>query len=90
MTQALVYFFVSLIAAIASAPLQAPYLADLFGFIGIIGLILLVFKDTPDDPSAEEQIQLKRRKIWLGIFAVNVLLAMVYGTFANPTFVGAA
>ncbi len=86
MKYALAYFVFETLLALASAPLQMRFLADGVGFIGLTGLILLVFKEPRSEEEAtemEKEDNKKMRKIWLSVFAAGLFYGLIFGTMWN-------
>ncbi len=56
------------------------YLANIAGFISAIGLMLIFFKDRPDE---ESELELKMRRYWYIVFATGIFFSIIFGSFWN-------
>ena len=55
-------------------------LANIAVFISAIGLMLIFFKDRPDEESV---LELKMRRYWYIVFATGIFFSLIFGSFWN-------
>lgn len=76
----LIVYSLILILGITSMLTGIHYLANIAGFISAIGLLLVFFKDRPEEESAAE---VKIRRYWYVVFATGLFFSLLFGSFWN-------
>ncbi len=76
----LIVYSLILILGITSMFTGIHYLANIAGFISAIGLLLVFFKDRPEEESAAE---VKIRRYWYVVFATGLFFSLLFGSFWN-------
>lgn len=76
----LVVYAVILMLGVAAMLLDNHYLANLAGFISAIVLLVVFFKDRPDEESAQDK---KIRQYWYVIVATGLIFSLLFGTLWN-------
>jgi hypothetical protein len=61
------------------------YYANVAGFIGAMGLMLVFFKDRPDfeEGSAEQLTDNKMRRYWYIVFGTGLVFSLLFGSLWN-------
>ncbi|WP_169735998.1 hypothetical protein [Thiomicrospira pelophila] len=85
MKKLLITYFVILLLGIASYTTGVVYYANIAGFIGAVGLMLVFFKDRPDfeAESAEALAEKKMRRLWYITFGTGILFSLIFGSLWN-------
>lgn len=85
MKKLLATYFVILALGITSYVTGVHYYANIAGFIGAMGLMLVFFKDRPDEEtdSAKYVQDKKMRRYWYITFATGILFSLLFGSFWN-------
>ena len=76
----LIVYSLILILGITSMLTGIHYLANIAGFISAIGLLLVFFKDRPEEESA---VEVKIRRYWYVVFATGLFFSLLFGSFWN-------
>jgi hypothetical protein len=85
MKKLLATYAVILGLGIASYATDVVYYANIAGFIGAMGLMLVFFKDRPDfEPGSQEAINDKKmRRLWYLTFATGIFFSLIFGSLWN-------
>ncbi len=76
----LITYAVILILGVTAMVSGIHYLANIAGFISAIGLMLIFFKDRPDE---ESELEIKMRRYWYIVFATGIFFSLLFGSFWN-------
>ena len=76
----LITYAVILTLGVAAMISEIHYLANIAGFISAIGLMLIFFKDRPDE---ESEFEIKMRRYWYAVFATGIFFSLIFGSFWN-------
>lgn len=85
MKKLLMTYFVILILGIASYITGVVYYANIAGFIGAVGFMLIFFKDRPEHEanSSEALAEKKMRRLWYITFGTGILFSLIFGSLWN-------
>ncbi|KUJ71889.1 hypothetical protein [Thiomicrospira sp. WB1] len=86
MRNLLITYTIILALGIGAMVTQIHYLANIAGFIGAIGLMLVFFKDRPDEEtlSPEQQAHNKKmRRYWYIVFITGIVFSLIFGSLWN-------
>ncbi|WP_028485442.1 hypothetical protein [Hydrogenovibrio halophilus] len=86
MRNLLIMYSIILALGIGSMLSGVHYLANVAGFIGAIGLMLVFFKDRPDESAMteEERTQSKKmRRYWYIVFITGIVFSLIFGSLWN-------
>ena len=78
----LIVYGIILILGVTAMLSGIHYLANIAGFISAIGLMLIFFKDRPDQESV---LELKMRRYWYIVFATGIVFSIIFGSFWNDS-----
>lgn len=81
----LITYAVILLLGMTSLLTQIHYFANIAGFISAIGLLLVFFKDRPEE---ETQQQIKLRRYWYIVFATGIFFSLIFGSLWNDKMGG--
>lgn len=92
MKKLLATYAVILALGIASYVTDVVYYANIAGFIGAMGLMLVFFKDRPDyEPDSQEAINDKKmRRLWYITFGTGIFFSLIFGSLWNHQMGGMA
>jgi amino acid transporter len=76
----LIVYATILILGTASMLLNNHYLANIAGFISAIVLLLVFFKDRPDDELPQDK---KIRQYWYVVVVTGLLFSLLFGSLWN-------
>lgn len=64
------------------------YFANIAGFIGGVGLMLIFFKDPSSEEMTEEEMREEKqiKKRWYIVFITGILFSLIFGSFWNDDF----
>lgn len=85
MKKLLMTYIVILLLGIASYTTGVVYYANIAGFIGAVGLMLVFFKDRPEfeADSAEDLAEKKMRRLWYITFGTGIVFSLIFGSLWN-------
>lgn len=85
MKKLLMTYIVILSLGIASYTTGVVYYANIAGFIGAVGLMLVFFKDRPEfeADSAEDLAEKKMRRLWYITFGTGIVFSLIFGSLWN-------
>lgn len=81
----LITYAIILLLGMTSLLTQIHYFANIAGFISAIGLLLVFFKDRPEE---ETQQQIKLRRYWYIVFATGIFFSLIFGSLWNDKMGG--
>lgn len=81
----LITYAVILLLGMTSLLTQIHYFANIAGFISAIGLLLVFFKDRPEE---ETKQQIKLRRYWYIVFATGIFFSLIFGSLWNDKMGG--
>jgi Na+-transporting NADH:ubiquinone oxidoreductase subunit NqrB len=90
MKKLLATYLAILALGIASYVTDIHYFANIAGFIGAMGLMLVFFKDRPEeeiDPQAYAQDK-KMRRYWYIVFFTGLFFSLLFGSLWNDQMGG--
>ena len=76
----LISYAIILILGITAMLTGIHYLANIAGFLSAIGLMLIFFKDRPEE---ESEFEIKIRRYWYVVFATGIFFSLIFGSFWN-------
>ncbi|HHT00392.1 MAG TPA: hypothetical protein ENK73_05995 [Thiomicrospira sp.] len=76
----LITYAVILLLGVSAMLTGIHYFANIAGFISAIGLMLVFFKDRPDEESADA---IKMRRYWYAVFVTGLFFSILFGSFWN-------
>lgn len=86
MRNLLIVYTIILTLGISAMITNIHYLANIAGFIGAIGWMLVFFKDRPDEdmrsPEALAQDK-KMRRYWYIVFITGIVFSLIFGSLWN-------
>lgn len=85
MNKLLLTYLVILALGITSFVTDIYYFANIAGFIGAMGLMLVFFKDRPEEeenPEAYAQDK-KMRRYWYIVFLTGIFFSLLFGSLWN-------
>lgn len=85
MNKLLITFAVVIIWGFVAMWFKLPILANLEFLFGLTGFLLLFFKDF--DPETATEAEKTQRKRWLIVFAVAMLMGIVFGSLWNSEII---
>ncbi|WFE68867.1 hypothetical protein P8S54_00790 [Thiomicrospira sp. R3] len=85
MNKLLLTYSVILLLGLSSYFTGVVYYANVAGFIGAMGLMLVFFKDRPEfeEGSTEEQLDKKMRLYWYITFGTGLFFSLLFGSLWN-------
>ncbi|MBE0493867.1 MAG: hypothetical protein IBX48_05945 [Thiomicrospira sp.] len=85
MKKLLITYFVILLLGVASYTTGVVYYANIAGFIGAVGLMLVFFKDRPEYETGSTQAlaEKKMRRLWYITFGTGILFSLIFGSLWN-------
>jgi len=78
-------YAVILLLGIATLLTDIHYFANIAGFIGAIGLLVVFFRDRPDE---ESESVIKMRRYWYIVFGFGILFSLLLGSLWNDKMGG--
>lgn len=85
MQKLILTYLVILVLGIASYLTGIPYYANIAGFIGAVGAMLIFFKDRPEleEGSEEAQAQKSTLRMWYVVFGTGIFFSLIFGSLWN-------
>lgn len=85
MQKLLLTYIIILVLGVTSYLTGIPYYANIAGFIGAIGIMIIFFKDRPELDPATEEAQAEKRilKMWYVVFGTGVFFSLIFGSLWN-------
>ncbi|WP_083944995.1 hypothetical protein [Thiomicrospira microaerophila] len=85
MNKLLLTYAVILVLGMSSYFTGVVYYANVAGFIGAMGLMLVFFKDRPEleEGSTEELADKKMRRYWYLVFGTGLFFSLLFGSLWN-------
>lgn len=80
-------YAVIILLGLTSLLTDIHYFANIAGFIGAIGMLVVFFKDRPDDESA---LEIKMRRYWYIVFGFGIFFSLLLGSLWNSKMGGMA
>lgn len=92
MRKLLITYTIILALGIASYATDVVYYANIAGFIGAMGVMLVFFKDRPEhEPNSEAAIaENKMRRLWYITFGTGIFFSLLFGSLWNHQMGGMA
>jgi len=76
----LITYAIILILGVSAMMTGIHHLANVAGFIGAMGLLIIFFKDRPEE---ESEFDIKLRRYWYIACGTGLFFSLIFGSFWN-------